>query len=454
MAAPVRIATRARLYLAGTVTLALLVAFGAFWAAWSSYVVRQRTDELSRQVVALARGRAVADTLGREVNESLFRVQGRLIGAQLLIVDAEGRVLSTSSATTLERVPLDRLGVQDDRGVRTAVLGDRRALAVAAPVDSDQVLVALQDLSEIRSAQRGFLALALLAVAVAMLTAWVAGGFLGGRLTGPLERLREAAEDVAGGQWGAQVAVEGDAETSSLAASFNEMSSRVADVYEAQRAFVGDVSHEIRTPLTSIRGYADALLEGIISDDAGREHALSVIRTEADRIAETSSALLALSELDAGAVALAREPVDLAVVADALQGRFGAEAASAGRELVIELGSERPIADADRVLQAATILVDNALRHATTRVRVSAEAARGAWRLRVDDDGEGIAADQREAVFDRFRRIDSARSSQKGGAGLGLSICRRLVEAMGGSVWAEESPLGGARFVIELPPDA
>jgi len=232
------------------------------------------------------------------------------------------------------------------------------------------------------------------------------------------------------------------------------MSTRVASAYAAQQAFVGDVSHEIRTPLTSISGFGQALLDGTIADEPGTRHAAGVIVHEAGRISEITTTLLSLSQLDAGSVEPLREPVDLAVLADALAGRFATQAAEKEVWLEIEVPADPcPLADPNRLLQCVSALVDNALIHARPggEVRVSAWSENSRWRIAVDDDGPGVPPLRRERIFDRFTRLDESRSSESGGSGLGLAICSRLVELMEGSVWAEDGPLGGARFVIELP---
>jgi two-component system, OmpR family, sensor histidine kinase MtrB len=353
------------------------------------------------------------------------------------------------------------LGVLDAGGVRSATVagaGGSPLLLVAAPVGDGRQLVAVQRLSEIRAAQTGVLALAGGVLLLALVVAWFVGGWIARRLTGPLVRLEAGAERIAAGEFGATVPEEGDAETVSLARSFNRMSRRVALAYDAQRSFVGDVSHEIRTPLTSIGGFAGALLDGTISDPAAQERALGVIRDEARRIQDLSDTLLALAQLDAGAVELAREPIDTQALATALRSRFEAPAASHQVALEVSISEERAplLSDPERLLQAASTLVSNALAYAPRegRVAVSSQSGGGRWRLVVDDDGPGIPAEKREAVFERFARLDDSRATSSGGAGLGLAICARLTELMGGRIAVEDSPLGGARFVLELPLEA
>lgn len=451
--------TRTRLAIAGVSAAVLLLAFAVFSAGWSAFVVDQRTSELSRQLPAIAAAEAVAaESASSSVRDSLLRVEAGLLGAALFVTDSTGEVLRASEPDAAPRsLDLTRLGASSQPGVRSATVrgaGGGQVLVVAAPVGDGRQFVAVQRLSEIRAAQAGVLAVGAAGLLVALVFAWFAGGWLARRLTRPLLELEAGAERIAAGEFGAQVVEGGDVEIASLARSFNRMSARVADAHAAQQAFVGDVSHEIRTPLTSITGFSQALLDGTIADDDGRLRAARVIGHEAARIKEITTTLLSLSQLDAGAVEVLREPVDPAVLADTLTGRFGSQAAARGVALTIELPPEpRPLADPDRLLQCVSALVDNALGYARPggEVRVSACGGELRWSIFVDDDGPGIPPEKRDTVFERFARLDASRSSESGGAGLGLAICARLVQLMEGRVWVEEGPLGGARFVIELP---
>ena len=251
------VASRARAYLAGAALIALVVAFGVFAIGWSQYSIWQRSDDLSRQVAALARGQAAGSRLTSATTATqarLFQVEAGLIGAALFVTDDAGVVQRSSMAKPPASLPLARLGQPSTGGTRAGVLRNGagvQVLVVAAAVDSGHQLVAVQGLSEIRRAQTGLLLLAGVALVVAAVVAYVAGGILARRLTRPLVRLETAAEQVTAGAFGTQVAEEGDAETASLARSFNRMSLRVADAYAAQKAFVGDVSHEMPTPFAS-----------------------------------------------------------------------------------------------------------------------------------------------------------------------------------------------------------
>lgn len=453
------IVTRVRVAIAGVSAIVVILAFVVFWVAWSAYQVERRTTELGVQLSALSAAEQVGsgEQLPAELRDSLLRIEARLLGAALFVTDTSGAVMRTSETdSSLRAVDLQALGPAREDGSRQAVItadDGTRVLVVAVAGDDARWLVAVQRLSDLRHAQAGVAAAAIAGVLVAMLVAWFAGGWLAGRLTRPLLQLEAGAQLVAAGEYGSHVEVSGDAEVVSLADSFNEMSDRVAQAYDAQRAFVGDVSHEIKTPLTSISGFARALVDGTAATNEQREQAARVIATEAARVEELTQTLLSLAQLDAGAVMLKTERVDLGQLRDALAGRFASHAHRHERLTIEFTAGLAPLGDSDRLLQCATALVANALAHGGDHatVRVHDEMRGEHWRLLVDDDGPGVPHGSREEVFERFTRLDGSRSSASGGAGLGLAICARLVALMAGRIWVEDSPLGGARFVIELP---
>jgi two-component system sensor histidine kinase BaeS len=185
-----------------------------------------------------------------------------------------------------------------------------------------------------------------------------------------------------------------------------------------------------------------------------QRHAATVIRDESIRIAEVSDTLLAMAELDAGTVQFARTFVDNRLLADALRGRFAGVADQKGQRLGIELSADdRALADQERLLQALTALVSNAVAYTPSGGTVMVTVGRRGGRVvfAVDDSGPGVPAERRAEVFGRFTRLESSRSARTGGAGLGLAICRRIIESMDGTVAVCDSELGGARFEIDLP---
>jgi len=445
--------------------ISVAVVFALFYTVWTTYTLRVRTDELSQSTRAVASGLAgsIADdgSVQDELTCQLFRVEAGLIGASLAVTDPHGTVLYESSAGSRQMpdsLALDALGEPDEGDVLSDVVdvtGIGRVLVVAAPLahDSGGYVVALKPVRELNSA-RGMLAL-LLAVSavVAVAVVWIVGGVFARRLTAPLLRLRDATRAVEEGDWGHQVAVEGDQEIAQLATSFNNMSGRVARAYAAQKEFVGNVSHELKTPITSISGFAGALMDGTVSDEDSRARYYRVIKEEADRLGELSKTLLALADLDAGTAEVLSEDVSADSLAETLRARHSGVAKEKSIYLDLDGLTDDLVSDGSRVLEAGSILVDNAIRHTPDggTVRLTTTTGDGSWRLAVDDSGPGVPVEDRAKVFERFVRLEESRSTHGGGAGLGLAICARIAGLLEGEVRVCESDLGGAQFVLEIP---
>jgi signal transduction histidine kinase len=214
-----------------------------------------------------------------------------------------------------------------------------------------------------------------------------------------------------------------------------------------QRQFVSDASHELRTPLTAIRGQLEVLASEASPSAAEVRRVERVTMTELSRIERLVDDLLTLARLDEEA------PLELGQIAVAPYLRGLREDTSFGDLVLADPPTGTLRADRERLTQVIRNLLANARSHAGPdgTVEVSAVARGARLTIRVDDDGPGIPARERERVFDRFHRSEPARDRASGGSGLGLAIARAIVELHGGRIWAEEAPLGGARIAFELP---
>jgi signal transduction histidine kinase len=230
----------------------------------------------------------------------------------------------------------------------------------------------------------------------------------------------------------------------------------VRDAFDRQRTFIADASHELKTPLTLIRADAEVLSRGL-TDEADRELAEDLI-AETDRMNALLSDLLTLARLDAGKLALKREPFDLASTIAETAERFATRASAEGKRLEVRLGVGKIPArgDAARTEQILAALLDNALRFTPPGgiVTVEGHARDGRIEASVTDTGPGISAEHLPSVFDRFYRAEAARTREGGGTGLGLSIARDLARAQGGDLEAANVPGGGASFTLRLPAGA
>ncbi|WP_273888877.1 sensor histidine kinase [Rubrobacter naiadicus] len=226
----------------------------------------------------------------------------------------------------------------------------------------------------------------------------------------------------------------------------------VREAFERQRTFIADASHELRTPLTLIRADTEVLYRGL-EDSGDRELAADVL-AETDRMDEMISDLLLVARLDAGKLPVERGSFELApVIRDAVE-RFDRRAGSGGVRLEVD-APEDLVAGGDptRTGQILAALLDNALVY-TPRggtVTVGARRRGGFVEITVRDTGPGIPNEHLPHVFDRFYRVDKARSRARGGAGLGLSIARDLARAQGGDLEATNAPEGGALLRLTLP---
>jgi two-component system OmpR family sensor kinase len=273
----------------------------------------------------------------------------------------------------------------------------------------------------------------------------------------PLDEMTATAGAIAGGELGRRIrTTDVRSEVGRLGHALNGMLTQIEAAFAQQRRsegrlrrFVADASHELRTPLTSVRGYAELLRKGALSDDAARRQAAARIEAEAARMGVLVDDLLLLARLDQGRP-LERVPVDLAsVVGDAV-----ADATVSRRDHPVQHESGGPVlvlGDAVRLRQVVDNLLTNALEHtpAGTPVEVTLEE-RGPWAvLTVADRGPGLDGTQAAQVFEPFYRAATARTG--GGAGLGLAIVAGLVEAHGGRAVVHTSPGQGCRFEVTLP---
>ncbi len=288
---------------------------------------------------------------------------------------------------------------------------------------------------------------ALVAVGGATLVvALLAGYLLAARTASPLRRFAATAAAVDDGDLSPRLeASPGMAvELRRLAESFNGMLERLDGAFARQRQFVSDASHELRSPLTAVRGQIEVLAreESPSAEEVRRVELLTM--TEMRRVERLLDDLLSLARLDEGAGVVPRE----LSAAPFLRGL-----AETAPEQPTELGALAEgtvVADPDLIAQVVRNLLANAHRHAR-RVVLSSSGEPDALTVSVDDNGPGIPPPERERVFDRFHRSESARDRASGGSGLGLGIAHSIVARHGGRIWVEDSALGGARVRFSLP---
>jgi len=228
---------------------------------------------------------------------------------------------------------------------------------------------------------------------------------------------------------------------------------RLRRLEQVRRDFVANVSHELRTPLSSIKGFAETLLDGALDDKEHRAGFVKTIEEQAVQLSKLVDDLLDLSSIESGHRPPTLAPTDLrALAADAAR-RFAPAAAERGVTLATPASSPvTALADAEQVRQVLANLIDNAIKYTDPggRVEISVEAKGSEAIASVRDTGVGIPEGDQARVFERFYRVDKSRSREAGGTGLGLAIVKHLVEAQGGRVWVESRQPGGSTFFFSL----
>ncbi|HSC90543.1 MAG TPA: ATP-binding protein, partial [Gaiellaceae bacterium] len=230
----------------------------------------------------------------------------------------------------------------------------------------------------------------------------------------------------------------------------NEMAASVEELFDARRQLVAWASHDLRTPLASMQAMLEAVEDGLVEP----ERYVPALKQQVDALRVLVDDLFELARLDAGVLSLELREAPLADVVRAALGGLEAEAESRHVELAARIdGDPTAVCAPDKVERVLLNLLTNAIRHTPSdgSVAVIVEPLDGEVRVSVEDTGEGIPADSTRRVFDHFWRGDRSRTSETGGAGLGLAIAHGLVEAQGGRIWAENVAGGGARVSFTLP---
>jgi signal transduction histidine kinase len=265
----------------------------------------------------------------------------------------------------------------------------------------------------------------------------------------PLRQMVAATRAMADGDYSQRVTATAQDEVGSLAGAFNTMAAQLQAADSQRRELIANVSHELRTPIAALRARLENLADGVEALDG---EAVSAMLRATQRLSKLVDQLLQLSQFESGAIGLDRQAICLrSVIEDA-----AAEVRPVNPD--VRIVTEVPdglkgVADPERIHEVLTNLLTNAVRHSPAggRVVVRGTPVQEGVRVEVCDEGTGIPSGDLERIFDRFYRVNSARASGSGGAGLGLAIARSIVELHGGSIRAESRRPSGCRVIFYLP---
>jgi signal transduction histidine kinase len=383
---------------------------------------------------------------------------GQITGERIVLADGEGLIIADSANKLVGQTvgqhwaePVAFIGL---RGVPVGVVYTNPL----APPDDPQREAFLASINRAL----------LLAAGVAGLAAVLLTMGLSRPILGPVEALTAAARRMERGDLSQRVEVRSNDEIGELAQAFNAMADGLYRLEELRRNMVSDVAHELRTPLSNIRGYLEAVQDGVVEP---KREVIDSLHEEAMLLNRLVDDLQELALAEAGQLRLERRPVAPADVVNRATEAARAQATAKGIALQTDLPEDLPLVDVDsqRIGQVLGNLLNNALAHTLPDGKViiaarqcpepcpepSRRGAEGAEQLEVEfsvsDTGEGIPPGDLPYVFERFYRADKSRSRASGGAGLGLAIAKQLVEAHGGTIGVESTPGEGSVFWFTLP---
>lgn len=374
---------------------------------------------------------------------------GTLYGQHIVVADSSGVVVADSHQDYLGRPPDPRWSGRALPMSPPPMPGGATqpgTLYINPESAPEADLVSVQSLAN--SIDRFLLWGGFLAVGLAMVFTFV----LSRRISAPIRALTSAAKRLGQGDFSQRVTIRSKDEVGELARTFNSMAGDLMRAEQLRRNLVADAAHELRTPLSNVRGYLEAIRDGVMQADAST---LLSVYEEVILLSQLIEELQELSLADAGELKLFRQPEDISELIQKAASGVQPAIKAKGLSLTVNLGDRLPLChiDSHRIGQVLRNLLDNAVAHTPEGGAITITAGeQGNWvEVAVADTGEGIPPADLPNVFERFYRVDKSRARATGGSGLGLTIARRLVEAHGGRIEAESEPGKGSRFAFTVP---
>jgi signal transduction histidine kinase len=395
------------------------------------------------------------------------------LGLRITVINPKGVVLGDSETDPSEMVNhSDRseviMAMKDGFGQSTRpsdTLGYNMKYVAVRIGDEDKLLGLVRlamPLSEVQLEMQSIYRAVLLGAVVALVIALTVAYFLSRSMTSPIREMKEIAQRLAEGDFSRKVRVKSQDELGELARSLNtmadELQAKMENLKRMDRVrtdFVANVSHELKTPLTLIKGYIETLEDKAINDTKKAGKFISIIKDHTDRLSNIIDDLLSLSELELSRDSIVKSEFDLKSLIDDIVLGFGHSLAAKQHKLTLEVqGQDFKIsADRDKIEQVFVNLIDNAIKYTgeSGRIEICLVQQNGEFVVTVEDNGIGIPREDLDRVFERFYRVDKARSRQLGGTGLGLGIAKHIVLAHRGEMRIESDINRGTKVLVTLP---
>ncbi len=445
----------------------MVISGGIIIASVSGFFLGYLNEDLLFQTEKLARLLSLDENASIEKKARVLMDSPPLVNSEVVMFSANFKATAKNSDTaenSLEKLTAaekEKLAAGNPvNGVWYDPIPARRRVycAVAFPSGSGfsgGVLAAANFLSNEKRRVK-MLVQVLIALVIAFVISSVFGFFIAGWLTKPLRSIYAATLAFSNGDFTKRIDINTDDEIGRTAKVLNEMAERIDALIKTQRDFIADVSHEFKTPLTAIRGCAEAVIDGIVSEPEELKNYCGRIQTEAQSLSALVSDLLEISRFESGTVKIQPYSLDLGTIFKKVFESMDLEIKKHNIKLIFDIPSNEPVlvmGEDQRLTRVIRNVIENAIRHSPNEsaVKISALKSGKNWVISVSDTGVGVPVEFRERVFERFYRLDHSRSKTSGGTGLGLSICRKTIDALGGKIsFSEPEPGYNCTIIFEL----
>lgn len=456
---------RLALWYGAGIAVVLLLLGGFLYLALDRYLTAQALTLLRAQATPLQR--LVASQQSAQPNE-LRLVVNQIVerpaatGVGVWVLGPNARLIGQSRVAVdqgLSQTAIEQLrGIDRGRSEASTIVNanGQHFLLLLRPLQVQNrlvgALVLTTSLAPVDVTLHGFVVILAIGIGATLLVAGIIVILVTRVGLRPLREMGHTAHRIADGDLSQRVREDQTMdEVGDMAKSFNYMAEHLQDAWQAQRQFAADASHELRTPLTSIAGYIDVLNKGAKDDPATLSRVLGSMRGEVDRMTRLVRDLVSLARLDAGDE-LRLERLDLTRLVEDVYEQ--AKALAPSREINLRANDSAWVeVDVDRMRQVLLDLADNAIKYTPPEAHINfaVQCYDSTAQVSVADNGPGIPAEDRAHLFDRFYRAEQSRTREKGGAGLGLAIAKKIVDAHRGSISVAAPDEGGTVFSVRLP---
>jgi len=439
----------------------VLVMFATIILFYISYKgeFAESKGELSKRVENIAVFFAAEFREGRPIEDKLWQLAIAASGANLWVEDETGQILQGVATTDWRNNTYNLRSSPDGSKSQVVFLPDgQSALVMSEPVligDKKAMLVGYFFFDNISLVLQRIVRFYFWPSIVGGGAAILFGMFLSHNLTRSIADIAAAAKRFSAGDYASRTRTAGKDEIGALGNTFNAMADSIAQHHRTRREFFANISHELKTPITCIKATAEALVDGIGEDETSRNHYLNRILAETDRMARLVSDIMDMEQLESGKLLIKHEKFDIAQLLRKLEDKWSSLLIENRISLVLALQKEPcySLGDEGRMEQVLDNLLSNAIRHSPPGAIVTLQLMTTGEQLQVlvIDEGEGIAEEELPLIWERFYRTDKSRARTGGGSGLGLTISRSLVQAMGGKIEAHSQKGAGATFIVTMP---